>query len=342
MMSEETNQSDQNAAENREAQHAELDQIEKAAASQAALQVLREHTTRVRELQDRYLLSNHEVLSNNLSIDTNLPREVKERIGDISQKLRAIIRAVATRIESRKYEPYIEDINSFDLTAVERDKANTLVEAEKQINISLQALKTTVEFFSSINRDILTELEEARRRTDIKSEKRLILENTILVYELADFVVNYLSTFRMEGTSEISQLHQSMLEQIERNRSDLQQLKRAARSKKLDPGVGKQGLATIEAREESLKIVKQEWDKYIQRIKEIESGMVAINKKIPTLEFIRDNARNQLEFLEIMMVAEIIKSNIDAVEAVAITLGDMELTSLPPDTVRRLLGFART
>jgi hypothetical protein len=42
------------------------------------------------------------------------------------------------------------------------------------------------------------------------------------------------------------------------------------------------------------------------------------------------------------MVAEIIKSNIDAVEAVAITLGDMELTSLPPDTVRRLLGIART
>jgi hypothetical protein len=146
----------------------------------------------------------------------------------------------------------------------------------------------------------------------------------------------------MEGTSEIAQLHEGMLEQIERNRSDLQQLKRAARSKKLDPNVGKQGLATIEAREESLKIVKQEWDKYIQRIKEIESGMVAINKKIPTLEFIRDNARNQLEFLEIMMVAEIIKSNIDAVEAVAITLGDMELTSLPPDTVRRLLGIART
>jgi hypothetical protein len=322
--------------------HEVLEQVEKDAASQAALQVLREHTARVRELQDKYMLSNHQILSPDLSVGANLPREVREYIGDISTRLRTIIRAVAERIESRKYEPYLADIERFDLTALERDKAHTLINAEKHVNVSLQSLKATVDFFSRINKDILHELEESRSRTDTRSEKRLILENTILIYELADFVVTFLDTFQVEGTDEISRLHQSMLEQIEKNRTDLQQLKRAARSKKLDPKVSQQGLATIEAREESLKLIKQEWDTYLKRIKEVQAGVATVEKQVPTLKFIRDNARNQLDFLEIVMVAEIIKNNIDAVEAVALTLGDMELTSLPPDSVRRLLGIAKT
>lgn len=71
----------------------------------------------------------------------------------------------------------------------------------------------------------------------------------------------------------------------------------------------------------------------------------SLQDKIPTLKLIRDNAQNQLDFYEIMkifgvmMVAEAVRQSLETIESVALPLDELELISLPPHRVYKLIGL---
>jgi hypothetical protein len=81
-----------------------------------------------------------------------------------------------------------------------------------------------------------------------------------------------------------------------------------------------------------------EWDRYIADTKQFYNRVEDVQNKIPTLELIRENARIQLDVLELVAMLRFLRQNADAVRAAVETLQGFRLAPLTPTRVRRLLG----
>ena len=170
-----------------------------------------------------------------------------------------------------------------------------------------------------------------------------VLGNMLLIYELANYLINFLENFKLDGIDDILQLSQKELEKISTTMQALQKLKLDADSPEIDAKVKEQVISNLNDREKSLELFKEEWDKYIAGINDVQSKVGSLKDKIPTLKLIRDNAQNQLDFFEIMkifgimMVAEAVRKNLDTLEIVTLPLDEIELISLPPHKVHTLI-----
>jgi hypothetical protein len=60
---------------------------------------------------------------------------------------------------------------------------------------------------------------------------------------------------------------------------------------------------------------------------------------IPNLELIRDNAKNQLNVLQLVAMVSILKKDLFQFKTALVKLEEMKLVSLSPDRVRRLIGI---
>jgi hypothetical protein len=160
-------------------------------------------------------------------------------------------------------------------------------------------------------------------------------------------MVNFLEKFKIEGFDDILQLSQKELLKINTAMQDLQKLKLDADYPEIDTKVKDQVLANLHDREKSLELFKEEWDKYILGIRQVQEKVGSLKDKIPTLKLIRGNAQNQLDFFEIMkifgimVVAEAVRKNLDPLEEIVdLPLQEIELISLPPNKVYNLIGVS--
>ncbi len=221
----------------------------------------------------------------------------------------------------------------------ERTKVKALINADKQVHISYQALKVAIEFFSELNKLIMDKIEDSEKSGNVQMERNLILGNAILVYELTDFVINYIETFEIEGVNEILELYKQESKRLEKLLVEQKGLKEKAQSDEIDPQVKALILSDIKARESSIEIIVNEWRDYVKTIEETQNEAGSVSKKLPTLKLIRDNAKSQISLIEAIAVMQIVKRNLSAIEAAILTLEKIELITLSPTRVRRLLGI---
>lgn len=312
---------------------------ERRAGSQALDQVVEKHLNQVMEIREKFPLNDLDLVTVKISQNKTLPEAIRNEVGNLRGKLRALIEEVARRIEERKYKSSEVAIQELKLSYTERERVNALINADKNVHISYQSLKIAVESFSEFNKLIIKRLEESEMAGNVQAERNLVLGNALLVYELTDFVITYVQGFKVKGVEEISQLHNDMLNKIKHLRQEQEELKQKAQSDEIDLPVREQILANIQARESSIEILTSEWDSYVKTIKELESDVDLVRKKLPTLSLIRDNAKSQINFLEAMAVMQIVKDSLDTLAKTIGTLEKIELVSLSPDRVRRLLGI---
>jgi DNA repair exonuclease SbcCD ATPase subunit len=204
-----------------------------------------------------------------------------------------------------------------------------------------------VENFSRCNKFIIAELDECIAQGDFDKSKMFVLGNVLLIYELANYLINFLENFKLAGIDDILQLSQKETEKINAAVQALQRLKLDAESPEIDPKIKEQVITNLNDREKSLESFKEEWDKYTAGITDVQSRVGTLKDKIPTLKLIRDNAQNQLDFFEIMkifgimMVAEAVRKNLDTLEIVTLPLEEIELISFPPHKVHALMGLSQ-
>jgi hypothetical protein len=254
---------------------------------------------------------------------------------------------VAERVEKHRVISYDDYTQRYDLNAYDRLRVQALVGSVQDINKSIQKIKFTVENFSRCNKIIIKELDECIARGDFQHSKMFVLGNMLLIYELANFLINFLENFKLDGFDDILQLSNKEVEKIGLAMQALQKLKLDAESPEIDASVKAQVMANLTDREKSLENFKEEWDKYTGGIQDVQSKVGNLQEKIPTLKLIRDNAQNQMDFFEIMkifgvmMVAETVRQNLDTLEIVTLPLDEIELISLPPHKVHTLIGLSQ-
>jgi hypothetical protein len=159
-----------------------------------------------------------------------------------------------------------------------------------------------------------------------------------MIYELADFVINFIASFTLGGSAELEGLHQETLRRIAKSHEDQERLAASAKRDGIEPAVRDGILEDVRHRTAALDLFRDEWNRYVDDTKQFYTRVEEVQNKIPTLELIRENARIQLNVLELVAMLRFLRANADAVRATVDSLQGFRLAPLTPTRVRRLLG----
>jgi predicted nucleic acid-binding Zn-ribbon protein len=122
-------------------------------------------------------------------------------------------------------------------------------------------------------------------------------------------------------------------------REEQKALRKQADSTEIEAFLRDQVQKDIQHREESITVLEQEWESYMNTVRGLEEEIGYISKKLPSLRLIRDNAKAQINTLAAVAVLQIVQSNIKAIEGAVLQLEQLQLASLSADRVKRLLGI---
>jgi inorganic pyrophosphatase len=314
----------------------------KESAKLAGIQVAKNHIDALMHIRSELnTVNDEELLSTNINRISGVPDQIHQQISNLQTKFQNIINAVAVKIEDNKYkssEEAVEDMQKRGIiSAAQKNLTQQLVSADKQLHISCQSLKVTVDFFTSLNEHMVQEIEECKN-TD--QEYRLVLGNAILVYELANFVIKYLQSFETKGISEIKAVESEIDRKIQKIKTEIKELKNKAQNDKIFPEVKQNILSNVVDREEAVKTMRNAWDDYLGEVKTLSGETDSfVGKWLPNIELIRDDAKNQITTLDAVAIVKVLRGNLNALNSVGKSIKAIPLVSLSPDRVRRLLGI---
>ena len=286
------------------------------------------------DIRSRYNIEDADLLSSRISQAPGIPAQVRADIGSLHAQMRAVIERSAALIEERGYLAAEDEIARLQAFAV-RDRAWRLVEADKQMHISYETLRLTVDLFGNLNSRILRRLE---RGVGPDRELQMMFGNAVMVYEVADFTINYIENFVLRGTDDIDELHEYMIQRIENARRAADEFSANMLASAVEEHVKAGTLENTKYRQDALKIVEREWEKYVKETKRFSEQIGTVSTLLPTLEAIREDAWQQLNLLDIMAMVRFLKLNASALTAAVETLTKFKLAPLTPERVRRLLN----
>lgn len=311
-----------------------LDQPRRDFGAYAVGKIMDNHVDRVAALRAAYRMDPEDLIASRLSSSADVPYALRKEVSKLHADIRRIIEQVALNIESGKYRE-TEAMAGTLPSLKEREKAVALVNADKKLRISYETLNLTVSFFSDINAEILTRI-ESEQSTERQSQ--MMFGNAITIYELSDFVISFIKDFSPSGSGELNALHAETIRRIDKARSSQQALAASATGKGIEESVRTGILEDVRNREKALQILREEWGQYMEETQQFHKRIGEVHGKIPTLQLIRENARVQLEVLELVSMLRFLQQNADAVRSTVETLQGFRLAPLTPARVRRLLG----
>lgn len=268
---------------------------------------------------------------------TNVVDELKKDTQSLHARMKKLIEDVARALENNEYVEVEQKIAGAPLAAKERESASRLIEAHKQSNISIRALQMTVSVFTSFNRRII---ERLNQNVDDKGrEKELVLANAILVYEITNFLVQYMEDFQVWGLEEIRKLQNEVNKRFDEQARVEQQLRLDA-EKQPDEQTRIRTLQQIDSRESHAKRIRQEWEAFVNEIEGLEGVKKRLDQRLATLKVIRDNAKNQITFVDLLTMTATVKDAITCLDATVVEVEGLELMPITEERVERLLSLS--
>jgi hypothetical protein len=269
--------------------------------------------------------------------NTNVAEEIKRQNVALHKRMRTLIEDVARRIESREYQSVETRIAGASMAARERESAIKLVDAHKQSSISVKALRLTVHIFQQFNRAIVERL-NAGKAEDPSRERELVLANAVLVYEISNFVIRYMEGFRVWGIDEIKNLQKDVNRRFD-EQANVERKLRDDAEKQSDQATWLRTLEQIESREKHAQRVRNEWDAFVNELDGLQSITERLDQRLATLKVIRDNARNQITFVDLLTMTSTVKDAIECLDAAVIDVDGLELVPITEERVERLLSL---
>jgi hypothetical protein len=312
-----------------------FEEIQRDAGIQAIERVAEDHLNQILVVRERYSVDDMDLLTTNVTAIKDIPQNVRDRMASLHERIRVIIEQVAANIEGRKYHTVEGEVVDMQLSVNERTRVTSLIGAEKRLQTSYSSLKTTVDVLTHMNDMILRRIATSERSGDRTTERNLVLANAILVFELTDYVIQYVEHFQLEGVEEIIQIQQSELRKLAELKKHQNELRKRARASST-PDFRDTTLASIDALEDSVNVIREEWESYTDEVKEMKLRVGPIATRLHDLKVLRDLAGMQIRVFEAAAAVGILKRNILALEDAMKGLEKLQLASLTPDRVRRL------
>lgn len=308
------------------------------AGEQSIINSLDEHFDNVHEVQNQYALSNEQLISESLKFNKELPRKLRKNVAALGTQIRSKISEIAEIVENYNFKSVDEALDGMNLTQFNENRAKSIIDSQKKLHVSYQSIKIAIHIFQRVNIQILKEIERARSSGEQDRQTDLLFKNALIVYELANTIVDVFDSFSDTAENPIQDIYDDILAELERNKKNDEEAKRKYKNDpNLTESIRKQTLDAISEREKLRRVVKEEWSNFIKRMKQIEENARGITNQVVNIEAIRDNARNQLDFLQIVAITKMAKDNIDAVQGL-LDITDIPLAPLSPEDLKKLFG----
>jgi hypothetical protein len=312
----------------------QFEQIEREGGRQAVREVVERHIHNVIQISATYPVRNStDLLSTNIGNVRDIPVNIRNAVSALHKQIRDIIQQVAMQIAERQYTSAEQAITGMQLLYTDHQRATQLVQADKKVAISAQALKITVDLFADLNQMILQSIEQS---TSTRSTTQLLLGNAILVYELTDYVIDYIESFTVQGVDEIMRLHDENKQKIADLRREQKDLEISVQAPIVDASVRDRILDNIKQRERSITYLEQAWQSYVTDITGARKDLLKIRDQVPTLEAMRKDAKVQINLIQAVAMLQILKQNIGTLTDTVLRLESIKLHSITPNTLSKL------
>lgn len=310
-------------------------EVQREAGMQAIEKVSDAHVNQILEIRQQFNVQDFDLLSDHVGQIQEIPAAIRQKITNFRTHVRNIVEKVATQIEDRKYKSTEEQLNNMTaLSKGERTRSLQMVAAEKRLQVSFETLKITVSLLSEMNDSIIHKIEESEQRRDYRAERNLLLGNTILVYELTDYVLDQIEEFKLQGLEDLTAIQREELNKL--NQQITRQSELRQRAQKMTTGMKDGTLASLDALDASLVQIKQEWEGYTATIQQMQNAVSNVLLVTDDLKIRRDVAKQQLDVFQAAAAVGILKSRLFALEDTVRGLENLKLVSLTPDRIIRL------
>jgi hypothetical protein len=250
------------------------------------------------------------VISSNLLINRDLPHTVKNEIKEFQFNCKCIVMATAEFIEQYHYKSVDEVVNSMHLIEYDKERVRSIVDSQKKIGLSFQTLNIIIELFTRVNDKLKEEIDNAESREENLTAR---LKNAILVYELLNFIHDYIEEFSLNGKEDLNAIKTIIFEDIARGELEQEELKlKLQATKKLDTknNIEKQ----MKNRQAIWKIMKARWKGVDNKIKSIEAQILDIKEILPDLDAYRLDAKMQIDILSLTAIMNVLETNVEIIK----------------------------
>ena len=276
-------------------------------------------------------LTNQDILTTTLPLREDIPKRYKEKIKSYRERVREVIFGVAHAIQDERFKPVDREIKKAGLSRYQENRYIKVRDAQKELYASYEAIRTSIQYITDFNNDLLRKIKSASGKT----KTGLLLLNAVIVFELTDAIVELIEHFHLQGRDVLSSINRQVLEELKKlEENDAQLWHRADNSGTSAESVVK---ASVEERKKIIAFVRKKWDALWHKVREIEENVKQAKGYLPTLRLIRDNAKGQINILEVIGVTQMVESNLDSFQQIC-ELTNIELAPLSKDDVYGLLG----
>lgn len=312
-----------------------LEAAQRQAGARAVGRVLDRHMGTVMQARSDHETEDTGLLTTNMS-SSDLPKAVRDEILSLHGDIRDIIERISAQIEDGNYREAESAIQTMPMGKADRQRAIRLINADKQVHVSYQTLRVTVELFGELNQNVLAKIE---RETSPDRESNMMLGNAILIYELTEYVIRHIEGFTVVGNDDVETLNRENQTRLAALRQQQKELEEQASEEGIEPSARTHILEDIRNRDGAIDELEREWASYVSEIRKLHMTVGEIRAKVKTLELIRNNARLQIGVLQAVAMLRFLKQNSDAIQGTIEALKGFRLAPLSPNRVRRLLGI---
>ncbi len=309
---------------------------ERQAGEQAIRKVVQHHFDQVLALRESHPLDNEDLLSKAIEKNGSLHNEVTREVARLHAKMRTIIEGVTSEIESQGYKDKAAALDAMKLGYNERARAGALLEADRKRVVSFRTLNIAVGVMSDLNQMLV---EKAQVPSGAKIERDLLFLNALLVYEVNDFVIDFIENFQLGAAHEIDRLHSESVQRIAQNREELDRLTEQANSPEVAVSARQATLSDVAHRRRAIDRVEKGWNHYLSQSEELMQELKGIKRSLPTLKLIRGSAKSQLNVLEAVTVVQIVGSSLGALNEALKVSSELHIIPLNEERIQRLTGI---
>lgn len=316
-----------------------FEESEKSALFEALKQITLEQIEQVQDLRKKYPLDAIDLVSSNITHNLNLKEAVKTELSLLHAKIKLLIAEISNSIENASYSPTRISLEKMDLGYKEKERSVALVDADKKRLVSIRSLNLTIDVFNKFNIYIEEEINRSVEAKDTSSEKKMLLANAMIFYELTDFLIGFIDSFQILGIEELRKVYESSMSDLQSTKESISGLK----SNLSDPtisGSEKEKVKTqIRYMESSIDQIENEWKKIFQEHEYCNSGIQKVLDLRSDLRSMRSRAEAQLKILESISILQLVKNSLGSFQNAFSSLSNIKLVPLDTDRVKRLLNI---
>ena len=269
----------------------------------------------------------------------DVPDKLKRRIVRSQELIRESIVQTARKIEQLNWKEADVELKAIHMPEKMRAKRDSLVGAHKEIHLSFNSLKLTIDLFRQINEKILQQIE---RESDSRNSIQLRLKNALLVYELLTFLGDFIKQFTLEGVQQLKMLRDSLVREIRSNIDEHgSYIKEIEGEAALSQEQRERLIKAARDRIDVLELSERKWDRLLGNIDKACDEVQGVKNTLVDLNFNRKNARLQIKTLKVVAILAIAGDALKSIKELG-NMATLELAPLDAGTVKSLLGVTDT